>query len=91
MQACLSLSANENEPSVNEQLLSDIRDILGNRERIASTELLNALIDNDELVWSTYNRGQSVELYFDECLRKSLTVFPVKQSKSACNRVFCQY
>lgn len=63
LQACYALCKVEHEPSINEQLLSDIRDIMGNRERIGTTELLTALNANDELQWATYNRGQPLSQY----------------------------
>ncbi len=77
--ACLSLCQVEHEPSLNEQLLMDIRDILGNRERISTTELLTALTDNEELQWATYNRGQPLSQHQ---LSKRLSQFGVK-SKNA--------
>lgn len=63
LQAYYALCKVEHEPSINEQLLSDIRDIMGNRERIGTTELLTALNGNDELQWATYNRGQPLSQY----------------------------
>lgn len=77
--ACLSLCQVEHEPSLNEQLLMDIRDILGNRERISTAELLTALTDNEELQWATYNRGQPLSQHQ---LSKRLSQFGIK-SKNA--------
>lgn len=78
-QACLSLCQVEHEPSLNEQLLMDIRDILGNRARIGTTELLEKLTANSEMQWQTYNRGQALSQYQ---LAKKLAQFGIK-SKNA--------
>lgn len=58
IKACIAISQVEHEPSINEQLLTDIRDILGDRAYISSTELIDCLIENKELPWATFNRGE---------------------------------
>lgn len=84
LQACLAICQIEHEPSINEQLLSDIRDILGNRDRINTTELLNALNDDAELQWATYNRGQPLS---NHQLSKRLKQFGVKSKNSRIGQV----
>lgn len=62
-QACLQISGVEqDEPSVNEQLLNDIKNIFEHKrvDRIFTSELIIALCSDPELMWSTYNRGKPI-------------------------------
>lgn len=62
LQACLSICQTKDEPSQNEQLLSDIRDVwLG--ERMSSKLLLERLTADDERAWATFNNGQPMNAH----------------------------
>jgi len=41
-------------------LLSDIRDIIGDRDKIASAELANSLADMEDRPWPEFNRGNPI-------------------------------
>lgn len=56
LQACLIICNRKDEPSLNETLLSDIRDIF-NVERMSSTDLLEKLNFDSEKCWQTLNNG----------------------------------
>lgn len=56
LQACLIICNRKDEPSLNEMLLSDIRDIF-NVERMSSTDLLEKLNFDSEKCWQTLNNG----------------------------------
>lgn len=59
--AALALHGVEEEaPSINIELLRDIKAVFDERgaSRIASRELLRALVDDDETPWGTWNRGK---------------------------------
>lgn len=56
LQACLTICNRKDEPSLNEMLLSDIRDIF-NVERMSSTDLLEKLNFDSEKCWQTLNNG----------------------------------
>lgn len=74
LQACLTICNRKDEPSVNEMLLSDIRDIFTN-DRIASIDLLARLNADDEKCWQTYNRGMAFTAHQ---LAKKLKGFGIK-------------
>ena len=62
--ACIDISGIEHdEPSLNEQLLIDIKQIFDNKKatRIFSEDLLTALCSDPEMNWATYNRGQPIK------------------------------
>jgi len=59
--AALKLSnSGEKSVSISNQLLMDIQEIFASKkvERISTANLIAALIDDQELPWSTYNRGK---------------------------------
>jgi hypothetical protein len=59
--AALKLSsANEERVSIGNELLSDIQDIFKRKQvgKIKSTDLIDALVDDEEKPWATYNRGR---------------------------------
>ncbi len=61
--ACIDISGIEHdEPSLNEQLLMDIRAVfeLKKANRIFSDDLIAALCADPEMNWSTYNRGKPI-------------------------------
>lgn len=61
--ACIDISGIEHdEPSLNEQLLMDIRVVfeLKRAKRIFSDKLIAALCADPEMNWSTYNRGKPI-------------------------------
>lgn len=61
--SALAINGIENEaPSINEQLLSDIQQIfkIHNDTKIFSVGLLEALTKDDESMWSTWNRGKPI-------------------------------
>lgn len=61
--ACIEVSGIEHdEPSLNEQLLMDIRAVFERKKatRIFSDDLIVALCADPEMNWSTYNRGKPV-------------------------------
>lgn len=45
-------------PSIGAQLLADIREAFGRRDRMFTAELLAALVADDESPWPTWNRGK---------------------------------
>ncbi|UNU73653.1 DUF3631 domain-containing protein [Moraxella nasovis] len=57
--ACLAMCQIKGEPSINEQLLADIREIW-NGERMSSKLLLEKLNALDEAMWQTINNGQEM-------------------------------
>lgn len=50
----------EDAPSINAELLTSIREVFDNRQtdRLSTADLLNALAENDESPWATWNRGK---------------------------------
>ena len=61
--ACIEISGIEHdEPSLNEQLLIDIKGIFELKKvtRIFSDDLITALCTDPEMNWSTYNRGKPI-------------------------------
>lgn len=59
--AALSISGiEEQSPSVNEELLGDIKAIFAriNQAKVSSDDLINHLSMDDELLWATWNRGK---------------------------------
>ena len=62
--ACIEISGIEHdEPSLNEQLLIDIKAVfkLKNATRIFSEDLITALCADPEMNWSTHNRGHPIK------------------------------
>lgn len=59
MQACLSICQVKDEPSQNEQLLSDIREVWQG-DKMALKFLLERLTADDEMAWATLNNGQEM-------------------------------
>lgn len=62
LQACLTLCNRKDEPSLNEMLLSDIREVF-TTERIKSVDLLARLNADDEKCWSTFKNGSPMDIY----------------------------
>lgn len=63
--ACIEISGLESdEPSLNEQLLADIRTvfILTQTNRLLSRDLLTELRRDPEMIWSTFNHGKPITL-----------------------------
>ncbi len=61
--AALSISgAEQHSPSINEELLSDIRDIFERtrQTRISSAQLVDYLTEDEEGPWATWNRGKPI-------------------------------
>jgi len=58
--AALTLSGVEDAPSLDQELLGDIREVFEARKaaRMFSADLLAALIEDEERSWATYNRGR---------------------------------
>lgn len=62
-QACIEISGIEHdEPSLNEQLLMDIRAVFERKKatRLFSDDLIVALCADPEMNWSTHNRGKTI-------------------------------
>lgn len=62
LQACLIICNRKDEPSLNEMLLSDIREVF-TTERIKSVDLLARLNADDEKCWSTFKNGSPMDIY----------------------------
>lgn len=77
VRACLEICRQEKEPTQNEQLLSDIRDIW-HGDKMSSKLLLERLTANDESQWQTLNNGQPITAHQ---LAKRLKAFGI-QSKN---------
>lgn len=45
-------------PTIGAQLLADVRDAFGNRDRMGTAELLTALVADEESPWPTWNKGR---------------------------------
>lgn len=61
--AAMKLSSAREQPvSIGVELLSDIQDILDRKkvDRISSAELINALCEDDEKRWATFNSGRPI-------------------------------
>jgi putative DNA primase/helicase len=58
--AALALSGVEEAPSLDQELLGDIREVFETRrvDKLSSADLLAALIEDEEKSWATYNRGR---------------------------------
>ncbi|WP_024304113.1 DUF3631 domain-containing protein [Pseudogulbenkiania sp. MAI-1] len=58
--AALTLSGVEDAPSVDQELLADIREVFEVRgvARLFTADLLAALLEDEEKSWATYNRGR---------------------------------
>lgn len=74
LQACLTICNRKDEPSLNEMLLSDIREVF-TTERISSVDLLERLKADSEKYWSTYNNGTPLNVHQ---LAKKLKSFGIK-------------
>lgn len=74
LQACLIICNRKDEPSLNEMLLSDIREVF-TTERISSVDLLERLKADSEKYWSTYNNGTPLNVHQ---LAKKLKSFGIK-------------
>lgn len=79
--ACLNITGNEPaEPSINEQLLADIKAIFEKRQtdRLATTDLINCLTsdfgDDEVMRWATHNNGKPMT---DRQLAKRLKDFKI--------------
>lgn len=74
LQACLIICNRKDEPSLNEMLLSDIREVF-TTERISSVDLLERLKADSEKYWGTYNNGTPLNVHQ---LAKKLKSFGIK-------------
>lgn len=74
LQACLSINQADKEPSVNEQLLSDIRDVF-KTPKMFGVDLCERLNNDPELCWGTYNKGQPLAY---DAMRKKLKGFGIE-------------
>lgn len=74
LQSCLSLCQNKHEPSLNEQLLMDIRDVWYGT-KMSSKLLLERLTADNEKAWATFNNGQPMTAYQ---FAKKLKSFDIK-------------
>ena len=75
--ACIEISGSDSdEPSSNEQLLSDIRTVfsLNQTNRLLSRDLLTELCRDLEMSWSTYNEGKTITL---RQIAKKLSAFRI--------------
>lgn len=62
-QACIEISGIEHdEPSLNEQLLTDIKSVFESKKitRISSMDLIANLCSDPEMSWAAYNRGKPI-------------------------------
>lgn len=76
--AAIRLTGSEEEaPSINEELLRDIRAAFAHRraDKLSSTDLLSALCEDEESPWPTYNRGRPLTA---RQLSRRLSEFGVK-------------
>jgi hypothetical protein len=60
--ACLAICQTKDEPSQNEQLLADIREVWQG-EKMALKFLLERLTADDEKAWLTFNNGQEMTVH----------------------------
>lgn len=62
--AALTLSGAEDAPSLDQELLCDIREVFSTKKvtRMFSTDLLTALTEDEEKRWATYNRGSQMNV-----------------------------
>jgi len=59
--AALKLSGGENESQTTGiELLSDIREIFADRDKVSSAELIGLLCSDEEKPWATYNQGKPI-------------------------------
>jgi putative DNA primase/helicase len=75
--SCMDISGSDSdEPSSNEQLLSDIRTVfsLTQTNRLLSRDLLTELRRDPEMSWSTYNEGKTITL---RQIAKKLSAFRI--------------
>lgn len=61
-QVALKLSANDKSASVSNELLADIQEVFETKgtSKISTVDLINALTEDTEKSWATYNRGKSL-------------------------------
>lgn len=83
LQACLIICNRKDEPSLNEMLLSDIRDIF-NVERMSSTDLLEKLNFDSEKCWQTLNNGSPLTSHQ---LAKKLKSFGIVSKNMRINSI----
>ena len=83
LQACLTICNRKDEPSLNEMLLSDIRDIF-NVERMSSTDLLEKLNFDSEKCWQTLNNGSPLTSHQ---LAKKLKSFGIVSKNMRINSI----
>lgn len=62
LSACLAICQVKDEPSQNEQLLSDIREVWQG-DKMALKFLLERLTADDEMAWATLNNGQEMTVH----------------------------
>ncbi|WP_352309034.1 DUF3631 domain-containing protein [Psychrobacter sp. W2-37-MNA-CIBAN-0211] len=75
--SCMEISGSDSdEPSSNEQLLSDIKTVfsLNQTNRLLSRDLLTELRRDPEMSWSTYNEGKTITL---RQIAKKLSAFRI--------------
>lgn len=77
LRSCLSICQVEHEPSLNEQLLMDIRENF-TEPKLFGEILLQRLTDDPNLQWQTYNRGQPLS---NHQLIQKLKLFGIKPKK----------
>lgn len=77
--ACFEICRQEREPTQNELLLADIREVWDGK-KMSSKLLLDRLNALDESVWRTYNNGQPMTAHQ---LAKKLKSFGIKSKKYA--------
>jgi hypothetical protein len=58
MAACVLHGLDADTPTIGAQLLTDIREAFGSREKLFTADLLAALIADEESPWPTWNRGR---------------------------------
>lgn len=74
--AALAVSGMQEENiSLSTELLADIKDVFGARDRLSTKDLLAALNEDDEKPWATYNRGQPLS---PRQLAKRLSEYGIK-------------
>lgn len=55
VRACLEICQQEKEPTQNERLLDNIREVMSKKTKLKSDWLLNELIENTDWEWANYN------------------------------------
>lgn len=81
--ACLAITQKPSEPSLNEELLADIREQINvNHEYISCHQLCDDLTMSDTMRWRTYHNGQPITVYW---LGKRLSKFGIKSENKRLN------